>query len=452
MNVKLRGKKVTVVGMGKTAQAAIKLLLREGAEPFVTDAAAPEALALPVAELERLGVPFECGGHTGQAFAGASYVLPSPGVSPGLSCIQDAIRGGASLLCELELASRFTAAPVLAVTGTNGKTTTTELLRALIAACGHRVILAGNNETPFSSVVIGDATPDFIVLEVSSYQSELIETFRPWIATVLNVTPDHLARHGSMEGYATAKARLFANQRPDDFCVLNAGDACVAAMAENARATVRWFSLTGPVREGLWSSNGAIYEGDRHVAALEDTILPGRHNLANVLAALTMMRAGGFDWPKTLAGLRNFRGVEHRIEFVVEREGVSFYNDSKSTNLDSLRVALESFDTPLILIAGGRGKGSDYGVLRDLVGKRVKQLVLLGEDAPLLESAFGELVPAVKATDMEDAVRRAAALANVGDVVLLSPACASFDMFNNFEHRGRAFKACVLGLKEGSLP
>ena len=449
--MELRGKKVTVVGMGKTAQAAVRLLLREGAEPFVTDAGAPETLQPQTDKLRTLGVNFECGAHTAQAFAGAAWVLPSPGVSPRLPCIQEAVKGGAALLCELELASRFNSAPVLAVTGTNGKTTTTELLYALIAACGHRVVIAGNNETPFSSVVLSESNPEFIVLEVSSYQSELVQTFRPWIAAVLNVTPDHLARHGSMEGYAAAKARLFANQQGEDFCVLNADDAGVAAMADGVRSAVHWFSLKGPVQDGLWSSDGAILERDRHVADVKDILLPGRHNLSNVLAALSMMRAGGFDWSRTLKGLRNFRGVEHRIEFVVKRDGVSYYNDSKSTNLDSLRVALESFESPLILIAGGQGKGADYGILRDLVRRRVKQLILLGEDTPLMETAFGDVVPVARANSMEEAVQRAAVLAKDGDNVLLSPACASFDMFDNFEHRGRAFKKCVRKLKEGLL-
>lgn len=437
--------------MGKTAQAAVRLLLREGAEPFVTDAGPPESLQLQAEALEKLGVPYECGEHTVRAFSGAAYVLPSPGVSHKLPCIQEALTGGAFLLCELELASWFNSAPAIAVTGTNGKTTTTELVRALIAACGYHVELAGNNETPFSSVVLGETKPEYIVLEVSSYQSELIDTFRPWIAAVLNVTPDHLARHGSMEHYAAAKARLFANQGPEDVCVLNADDAVVSAMGGGVRSAVRRFSLAGRVGDGLWTAGGAIYDGDQRVAETTDTILPGRHNLANVLAALCVMRAGRFDWSQTLEGLRAFRGVEHRIEFVCEREGVTYYNDSKSTNLDSLRVALESFEKPIILIAGGQGKGGDYRVLRDLVRQRVEHLVVLGEDAPPIEAAFGDLVPVARANDMEDAVLRAASLAKAESVVLLSPACASFDMFDNFEHRGRVFKECVRNLREGLL-
>ncbi len=449
--MELRGKKVTVVGMGKTALSAVRLLLREGAEPYVTDAGSPERLQSQMHQLDALGVAYECGGHSTRAFENADWILPSPGVSPRLPAIQEAVHQGTAILCELELAWNFNNAPVLAVTGTNGKTTTTELLRALIDACGYRVVLAGNNETPFSSVVLSGSRPDYVVLEVSSYQAELVRTFHPWIGAILNVTPDHLARHETMEAYAAAKAHLFANQGSNDFCVLNADDPCVAAMAGDLNATVHWFSLDGHVESGLWSDGKRILEGDECVAETSDSLLRGRHNLANVLAALAMMRAGGFDRSGTLDGLRSFRGVEHRIEFVTEREGVAYYNDSKSTNVESLRVALESFDAPVILLAGGQGKGSDYRVLRDLVQRRVKQLILLGEDAPRMEDAFGDLVPVTLATGMEDAVQRAAAFAMPGDAVLLSPACASFDMYRDFEHRGRVFKACVTQLEEGLL-
>lgn len=441
--MELRGKKVTVVGMGRTAMSVVKLLLREGAEPFVTDSNQAERLEGQTAELHALGVAHECGGHSSDAFSGATWVLPSPGVSPRLDCIQQALASGAWLIGELELASWFNTASVLAVTGTNGKTTTTELLRALIAGCGHDVVLAGNNDTPFSSVVLSEQKPDYVVLEASSYQTELIRSFRPWIAAALNVTPDHLTRHGTLEGYAAAKARLFVNQIPGDIAVLNADDPRVAGMAAGVASSVYWFSIDKQVDRGMSVSGDDILSDGEPVARISDSCLPGRHNLANVLAALTMMRAGGFDWSKTIESLRDFRSVEHRIELVAERGGVAYYNDSKSTNLDSLRVALDSFDRPVILIAGGEGKGADYRVLRDLVRQHVKHLVLIGEDAPLLDAAYGDLIPSTHCLDMDEAVRRAASLAVEGDIVLLSPACASFDMFDNYEHRGRVFKECV---------
>ena len=254
-----------------------------------------------------------------------------------------------------------------------------------------------------------------------------------------------------MDEYAAVKARLFRNQSADDFAVLNADDPLVNGMGMHAVSQEYAFSVKGPVDRGLWANGDVIRDGDEAVATVSDIPLPGAHNLENALAALTMMRAGGFDWERTVEGLRSFRGVEHRIEFVTAIDDVRFYNDSKSTNIDSLRVALESFEEPIVLIAGGQGKGSDYGVLRELVVSRVKHLVALGEDAVLFVETFGDLVPTDRVETMEDAVRYAARAASPGDVVLLSPACASFDMFENFEHRGRAFKQAVAELSGQAL-
>ncbi|GMV99530.1 MAG: UDP-N-acetylmuramoylalanine--D-glutamate ligase [Candidatus Hydrogenedentota bacterium] len=440
----LRGKRVTVVGLGRTALAAVRLLLREGAEPFVTESR-DDAKLQPFKEaLRATGVAFECGGHTPRATENAFAVIPSPGVPPALPLIAQAKQSGALVLSELELAFPFCRPKIIAVTGTNGKTTTTELLRSLVAACGYRVALAGNNEMPFSDAVLLDPAPEMVVLEVSSYQLELVQTFRPWIASVLNVTPDHLARHGSVDAYAAVKARIFEKQHSGDSAVFNYDDPRVAAMACRTRS-IKWsFSINNRLHAGFWVSKaGTIFFGDEPMAHHTDTQLKGRHNLSNVLAALTCMYAGGFAWDDVLKGLRSFRGVEHRIEYVAVLDGVKYYNDSKSTNIDSLRVALESFEEPVVLIAGGEGKGADYGVLTDLVRERVKHLVLIGADAFQMEKAFGAAVSLTHAGSMDEAVRKAAAAASAGDSVLLSPACASFDMFENFEHRGRVFKECV---------
>jgi UDP-N-acetylmuramoylalanine--D-glutamate ligase len=448
----IRNQKVTVVGLGRTSLALVRLLLREGAKPFVTDSGSGPRLEGFRRELEAMGVPSEAGGHSEEAFRGARLVIPSPGVPPGIEPIRRAAEAGAEVVGEMEFAYPYCRSHILAVTGTNGKTTTTELLRALVEASGHSVLLAGNNALPFSGAVQIEPAPEYIVLEVSSYQLETSRRFRPWIGAVLNVTPDHLARHGTMEGYAAVKARMLTNQGPDDFAVLNADDPFVSAMAGATRATVWSFSLERMVDPGLWLDRDTIRQGGGAVARANDTRLPGRHNLQNVLCALSMMRAGGFEWEGVLEGLRGFRGVEHRIEHVRDIDGVAYYNDSKSTNIDSLKVALESFDVPVVLIAGGRGKGADYRPLRELVARRVKALVTLGEDAPLLEEAFGDVVPAERATDMADAVRRAAAAARPGETVLLSPACASFDMYDDFEHRGRVFKEIVAQCEEKVSP
>ncbi len=441
--MELRGKDVVIAGMGRSAVGAAKLLQARGARPFVSDSNHGPFLDAHRAALDALGVAYECGGHTMSRFEEADLVVLSPGVPPAIAPVAQARARAVPVLGELELAWRFCQSCVIAVTGTNGKTTTTELLYAMVAACGRSVALAGNNDTPLSLAVLETPPPEFIVLEVSSYQLESVEMFHPWIAAVLNLTPDHLGRHGTMDEYAAMKARIFARQTSGDIAVVNRDDPWTTAMPVPPGVRRMGFSLTERITDGCWTDGANICHGDERVAALADNPLPGRHNLANVLAALTMMRAGGFDWKGVLTGLRQFRGVEHRIEHVLTRDGVDYYNDSKSTNVDSLRVALESFDRPVVLIAGGRGKGADYRVLRPLIMRKVKHMVTLGEDAPLLEAAFSDLVPALRAESMAEAVARARAAASPGDVVLLSPACASFDMYANFEERGRDFKQCV---------
>jgi UDP-N-acetylmuramoylalanine--D-glutamate ligase len=440
----VKGKKVTIVGMGETCLALAKLLLREGAAPFVTEHNANPKLDAKRAELDAIGVPSEMGGHSEAAFADASLIIPSPGVSPNIEPIRRAVEKGAQVIGEMECAFGYCRSRVLAVTGTNGKTTTTELLRALVASCGCSVALAGNNAFPFSAAVALDPAPEYIVLEVSSYQLETTRRFRPWIGAVLNVTPDHLKRHGNMTTYAMVKSAMFANQEQEDFAIVNVDDPLVRGMADKTRAQVRPFSLEMKLDDGLWLDGASICFGNEIMAKTSDTILPGRHNLQNVLCALAMMRAGGFDWERTLSGLREFKGVEHRIEHVLRSNGVDYYNDSKSTNIDSLKVALESFERPIVLIVGGEGKGADYRVLRELVKARVKKMITIGEDAPKLEEAFGDIVAWECAGDMDDAIDRASRAASAGDVALLSPACASFDMYDNFEHRGLVFKDSVL--------
>ena len=443
----VKNKQVVLVGMGRTSVALARLLLREGAMPFVSDSENRAAMAPFKEELERLGVPYECGNHSPLMFRRCEVVIPSPGVPPSIEPIARAVAHGAALMSELDFAFSRCTVPVIAVTGTNGKTTTTELIAALVRACGYRVALAGNNALPFSGALTNLAPVDYIVLEISSYQLEISREFHPWIGAILNITPDHLARHKTIEQYAAEKAKLFARQTPNEFAIVNADDPICAALNKGSTAQHQAFSLEKRVTEGLWLDGDVIREGSREIARRTDVPLPGRHNLANALAALTAMRAGGFDWGKCLEGLRAFRGVEHRIEPVATIRGVRYVNDSKSTNVDSLRVALESFSDPIVLIAGGRGKGSDYRVLRELVTKHVKAMVTIGEDAPKIEEAFGDLVPCIRAASMDEAVQRAQERSVAGDAVLLSPGCASFDWFSNFEERGRVFKRVVAALE-----
>jgi UDP-N-acetylmuramoylalanine--D-glutamate ligase len=444
--IDVKNKRVTVVGLGRTALGLVRLLLREGAMPFVSDAENRAGLQAFKEELEALGVPYECGNHSADAFAHAEIVMPSPGVPPTIGPIANAVAHGARLVSELDFAFAHCERPIIAITGTNGKTTTTELIAAMVRACGHSVALAGNNAVPFSEAVMEDPQTDYIVLEVSSYQLETSQAFHPWIGMILNVTPDHLARHTTLGQYAAAKGRLFAKQTANEMAIVNADDPVCAPLLELSPGKRLAFSLSDRVLIGLWVDGDTIREADEAVATVADVPLPGRHNLSNAVAALTAVRAAKFDWGGCLAGLRAFPGVEHRIETVTMIDDVEYVNDSKSTNVDSLRVALESFDRPVVLIAGGRGKGSDYGVLRDLVSQRVKCLVAIGEDAGKLEEAFGGVTPTVRGANMEDAVWKAKERTAAGDVVLLSPGCASFDWYSNFEERGQAFKQAVARL------
>lgn len=439
----VRGKKVTVIGMGRTAAALVRLLLREGAEPFVTDAGDSPRLEPFAQELAQLGVPHERGGHTDAAFREAAFIIPSPGVPPNLPQIRAAVASGSRVIGEMEFAATCCRSRILAVTGTNGKTTTTELLRACIAACGHSVDLCGNNARPLSEAVTADPAPLYLVVEVSSYQLETIRLFRPWIAAVLNVTPDHITRHPTIEEYVAVKARIFENQGAGDVAVVNADDPWTAAMAKGGAQRRVPFSLTETLEDGV-HLEGSHIVCDKHLLAyVDDVRIPGKHNLSNVFAALAMLWAGRFPMDKVRQGLYGFTGVEHRIETVLTHNHVTWINDSKATNLDSLKVALDSMKRPVVLIAGGRGKGDDYRKLRPHMKAMVRTVIALGEDAPKIGQAWGDLTPVRLAADMADAVARAAAVAQRGDVVLLSPGCASFDQFDDFEHRGRVFKECV---------
>jgi len=397
------------------------------------------------------GAMCEIGGHTDAAFAKCEIVIPSPGVPPRIGPIETAKKRGATVIGEVELASAYCASRIIAVTGTNGKTTVTELVRHMIGCCGGDAGIAGNNALPLSAAVMQDQQPEYLVVEVSSYALELVDTFHPWIAAVLNVSPDHLARHGSVEAYADVKERVFMNQGAGDFAVVNADDPVVAAMGERCAGQVVLFGLNDRLENGVWAGRQTIHWGDEVIAAVDDWPLPGKHNLANACAAMACLLPTGFDADGVVHGLRTFRGVEHRIEYVDTIDDVAYYNDSKATNIESLSVALDSFDTLVVLIAGGEGKGADYRILREKIRGHVRAMILIGEDAPLLDEAFGDVVATCRADSMGEAVKHARRYAEAGDVVLLSPACASFDMYVNFEERGRDFKECVAKLAKGVL-
>jgi UDP-N-acetylmuramoylalanine--D-glutamate ligase len=354
---------------------------------------------------------------------------------------------GENVIGEIELAVQFLRGCIVAITGSNGKTTTTTLAGKIVAAGGYPTVVGGNIGTPAISLV-ERATPETItVLEVSSFQLETIRTFRPKIAVVLNVTPDHLDRHRTLAAYTDAKARIFENQQAEDFAVLNADDSVCVGMASRTRAQVFWFSRKKEVQQGAYVHNGRVWfrgaAGQRETMLVSEIPLKGAHNVENVLAAVCVGALLGCAPERMRKAVRDFQAVEHRLEYVATIRGVEYYNDSKATNVDATIKALESFPANVHLILGGKDKGSDYSVLNDLLRRRVKRVYTIGAAAGKIESQIKSAVEIVHAETLENAVKRAGAAAQPGDIVLLAPACASFDQFQNYEHRGRVFKEVV---------
>lgn len=442
----LSGKKVTVVGMGLSGVAAARLLSAEGARVAITDDRAESDLENAMRRLEGLDVDFHLGGIDSELLFCSDLAVISPGVPSGLSPLDLARKAGVEVISEIELASSLCEAPIIAVTGTNGKTTTTALIHRVADRAGLKAALAGNNEIPFSDVV-RENTVDVVALEVSSFQLENIKDFRPMVGAVLNVSPDHLDRYRGMDDYVAAKARLFSNQAEGDFAVLNRDDPTVAAMARDVKSEVLWFSTREEVQQGAFLRGTTLvakFKGaETEVMDIDDIPLIGWHNVENTLAAIAATLPLELSLDCYREAVADFPRIEHRLEKVRELDGVLYINDSKATNVGALERSLESFTSPIILIAGGRGKKGGYRTLRRLVETRVKAMITIGEDAPAIEEALGDLVPTQRAETLPDAVGIAAAKAEPGDCVLLAPACASFDMFKSYAHRGEVFKEAV---------
>jgi UDP-N-acetylmuramoylalanine--D-glutamate ligase len=443
----LAGRRVAVVGLARSGIAAARLLHDVGARVIGLDAKPLAALGREAAALRDAGVPILSGPHAG-AFADAALVVVSPGVPLDSPQLAPARAAGLPIIGELELGWRAMEAETIAITGTNGKTTTTALTGALLAEQPRPVLVAGNIGTPLAAHALSFARDGLLVAEVSSFQLETIELFQPRVAAVLNVTPDHLDRHGSFEAYLEAKARIFANQLPTECAVLNADDPASAALASRARAHVLWFSRRRPLEHGVFVRDGWVAAKlNGHVEAicpLAEMQLRGQHNVENVLAATACALWVGVGAEAIRRAIGRFRAVAHRIEFVRDLRGVQFYNDSKGTNVASTIKALESFDEPVVLIAGGKGKGQDFGPLAATARGRVAHAVVIGEDGPKIAAALSVVgVPVSAAATMQAAIETARVQAGRGGVVLLSPACASFDMFDNYEHRGDVFKKLV---------
>ncbi len=447
--MELKDKRVLVVGLGKSGVASALFLKARGARVTVSDTKSGDELRNEIPALLDHGITVETGGHGERTFREQDLIVVSPGVPVDAALLEQARSLGGVVIGEIELAAQFLRGPIVAITGSNGKTTTTTLTGEILAAGGFPTLMGGNIGTPAISLAERAKPDTVIVLEVSSFQLETIQKFRPKIAVVLNVTPDHLDRHRTFEAYVDAKARMFENQQGSDFAVLNEDDPTCVGMAARTRAQVFWFSRKKEVKQGAWVSDGNILfrdaERQREVMLVSEIPLKGAHNLENVLAAVCAGALMGCAPEKIRQAVRDFKAVEHRLEFVATIRGVDYYNDSKATNVDATIKALESFPANIHLILGGKDKGSDYTVLNDLLRQRVKRIYTIGAAAEKIESQIkGPEV--VHADTLENALRKANAVAQAGDVVLLAPACASFDQFKSYEHRGRLFKEIVRGL------
>jgi UDP-N-acetylmuramoylalanine--D-glutamate ligase len=445
----LKGKKVLVVGMARTGLATVKFLQSKGSLVSATEARPKEEMREAVEALGAMGVPAEWGGHQAETLLKPDLIVVSPGVDLNTGPIQAALKRGKRVIGEIELAYHFIHAPVLAVTGTNGKTTTTLLLGEMLKEEGLRVGVGGNVGEPL--ILFADGGPwDALVVEISSFQLETIEAFRPRFAILLNITEDHLDRYPRYEDYIEAKVRIFQNQTPEDTAVLNKDDPLVARYGRNAKARKAFFSLQEKVEEGSFLNGQSVVlkvGGREEEYSLAGASLKGIHNVENMMASLTAARLFGCSKKAIQAALHRFRGLEHRLELVREIEGVRYYNDSKGTNVGSVVKSLQSFSEPVILIAGGKDKKGDLSPLQPLIRSRVKQLILIGEAKERMRRELGGLTETATANTLEEAVRLARHQARRGEVVLLSPACSSFDMFKDYKERGRVFKEAVLALK-----
>jgi UDP-N-acetylmuramoylalanine--D-glutamate ligase len=447
----LRGKRVLVVGLARTGVAASIFCAARGARVTATDSRGESELGETVAKLKETGVTVELGSHREKTFLEQDLIVPSPGVPADEPHLQAARAKGVAIWSEIELAYRFLKGRLIGITGSNGKTTTTSLVEHILKTAGMQTILAGNIGTPLIGRVDAMTDSTCTVVELSSFQLELIDTFRPNISVFLNLTPDHLDRHHTMEVYGAAKARLFENQTADDAAVLNADDPATASYAPSP-PRVYWFSRKKRVAQGAYVRGQEIVfrqDGAEEVLLkVEDIPLAGSHNVENVLAATAAARLAGAPAKAIAKGVQSFAGVEHRLEFVSEIAGVRYYNDSKATNVDATLKALDAFPGRILVILGGKDKGGDYTMLQKALREKAILALLIGAAAEKIEKQISGSVALERAETLERAVETASHAARRGDVVLLAPACASFDQFQNYEHRGRVFKDLVRQLEK----
>ena len=442
----MEGKKVLVVGLARTGIGVIRFLAEQRARVMGADIRSPDELRPYLSEIRGFTVGTELGEHRIETFLRSDLIIVSPGVPLDIEPIAAAREKGIEVISEIELACRFIRDPIIGVTGTNGKTTTTILLGDVLKVSGKEVFVGGNVGNPLIDCA-GRGKWDYVVAEISSFQLEGIHDFRPHIALMLNITEDHLDRYPHYEEYVRAKFRLFLNQRGSDFAVLNADDGVINARTSQIKAKKSYFSLTSPLKVGaFFDKDSLIYrdpKGKVERFKLARVPLKGIHNIENMLSVVATAKICSCPTEAIQAALESFRGLPHRLEFVRELDGVSFYNDSKGTNVGAVVKSLRSFREPIILIAGGKDKGGTYGPLKGIVKERVKRLILIGEARRRMAKVLGRSVPTTEADTLEEAVHHAFDESKHGDVVLLSPACSSFDMFRDYEERGNVFKEIV---------
>lgn len=457
MGVELRGKTAVVVGLARSGVAAARLLLRAGARVVATDARGARELGEDVTALGTQGAALELGGHRAAAFIAADLVVVSPGVPWEREELEAARRAGVPVLAEVEFGARFVTAPMAAVTGTKGKSTTSAALGAMLAEAGFDARVGGNIGRPLTGLLDGQSERTRYVLEVSSFQLEGCQEFHPRVAVFLNLSPDHLDRHPTFEDYARAKARLFRRQTPDDWAVVNGADAEVERLAAGTRARLVRFFGQGEapvVGDAAWFADGAAWlrraGRPERLFSVADVRLPGAHLRADLLAAAAAARLMGAELDAVARAVRAFRGLENVLEHVADLGGVAWFNDTKATNVDAARHSLLAFPGPLLVIMGGRFKGGDFAALREPACGRVRQVLAIGEARPLLRAAFEGVVDVVECDGLRAAVEAAQAAARPGDTVLLAPGCSSFDMFRDYAERGAAFRAEVARLVDAA--
>lgn len=442
----IKGTQVSVFGAGRSGLSVAKLLYEKGATVFVSEKQPVEDKINAARFLMKMGISTEFGKHSKQALK-ADWIVLSPGISISTPIIQEAIVKEIPVIGELEVASWFSKSPIIAITGSNGKSTTTALLGDIFRIMGRPCVVAGNIGEPFSKHVYSTVPEGVVVLEVSSFQLETINQFHPKVAVILNLSEDHLDRHKTMDNYGRIKARIFENQIESDYLILNSRDDQIVKLSENALSQKVFFGSEmdnkpcGFLHWGILSIR--FGQGEDILVSQEEIKMLGEHNIMNCLAAALAARLMGVDLEPIRTAIRNFPGLAHRMEVVRKHKLVTWINDSKATNVNSVWYGLGSFSQPIVLIAGGRDKDSDFNILKERVSEKVRGIVLLGEASQKMARVFKGLTKIVRVFSMREAVNAASKMAKPGDVVLLSPACASFDMFQNFEERGNRFKSLV---------